>query len=139
PLVFPYTTLFRSALDVEVVLGERHAPVPEVVGQLRLLGQLVEHVLVVLVVDTGHALGHLGVAANGWQVEQDRLHYCNLLDLFRELGFSDRRRAARTRRPDCRPGRAAAPAPRAAPRVAGRAPRRRAPPGRAPRPTRRRS
>jgi hypothetical protein len=63
-----------DALDVEMVLREGGAPEPGLVGEFDLLGQLPEHVLVVLRVLPGHALVGLGHGADRRQVKQDELH-----------------------------------------------------------------
>jgi hypothetical protein len=59
---------------VEVVLREGGAPEAGLVGEFDLLGQLPEHVLVVLRVLPGHALVGLAHGANRRQIKQDELH-----------------------------------------------------------------
>jgi hypothetical protein len=62
-----------------VVLREGGAPEAGPVGELDLLGQLPEHVLVVLGVLPGHAFLRLADGADRGQVKQDELHGSFLL------------------------------------------------------------
>ena len=64
-----------EALDVEVVLGEGDRVVAEAVGELRLLGEFLEHVLVEVVAHPGHGLLDLLARADGGQVEQAGLQH----------------------------------------------------------------
>ena len=59
-----------EALDVEVMLGEAHRVVAELVAQLNLLGQFLEHALIEVRVHPRHARLDLGAVADARQIEQ---------------------------------------------------------------------
>jgi hypothetical protein len=63
-----------EALDMEMVLGEAHGLVAEVVGQPALLGYLAQHLLVQVGARARHAGLDVRLAAERRQVEQRNLH-----------------------------------------------------------------
>ncbi len=67
-----------ETLDVEVMLGERHRIVAQLVAQLYLLGQLFQHALIKLRVHARHALLDLGTAGDRRQIEERGFHSCFL-------------------------------------------------------------
>ena len=70
-----------EALDVEVMLGEAHRIVAELVAELYLLAELPQHALIEVRVHAGHAGLDLGAAADARQIEQRRLHPLRFLRL----------------------------------------------------------
>ena len=63
-----------EALDVEVVLGEAHGLVAELVGQPALLRHLAQHLLVEVGPRARHARLDVGLGAERGQIEQGHLH-----------------------------------------------------------------
>ena len=63
-----------EALDVEVMLGEAHRIVAQLVAEPDLLGKLLQHALVEIGIHAGHAGLDLGAAADAGQIEQRGFH-----------------------------------------------------------------